>query len=194
VRRAAVLLSLCLAAAAHAEDVRVEPRLLVKQHHLFASLGPTWLDRDDYYASPGLALSLAWYPIESGGVELRFARFFSSLTSSAQEVYDLVGLAPDAHRPVGLAQAGWRQSLTYGKVSVAGAAIHFDVQAAFDAGLLFTDRATAPAFGASVGLLARMTRRIFAQLDLGALASFEQRQRAHAALGFMPMLSMGAEL
>jgi hypothetical protein len=180
--------------AARAEDVRVEPRLFVKDHHFFASLGPTWLERDDYYVSPGVALSLAWYPVESGAVEVRYARFFSSLSSSAQEVYNLVGLMPDAHRPVGLLLGGWRQSLTYGKVSLAGAAIHFDVQAAFDGGLLFTDRATAPAFGASIGVVARVTRRIFAQLDLGALASFEQRQYARAALGFLPVLSMGAEL
>jgi hypothetical protein len=69
VRRAVFAVAFCLAAAARAEDVRVEPRLLVKEHHLFASLGPTWLDRDDYYVSPGLALSLAWYPVESGAVE-----------------------------------------------------------------------------------------------------------------------------
>jgi hypothetical protein len=193
-KRAAFALAVLIASAARAEDVRVEPRLLVKEHHLFASLGPTWLDRDDYYVSPGIALSFAWYPTESGAVEFRFARFFSSLSSSAQEVYDLVGLAPDAHRPIGLALGGWRQSLTYGKVSIAGAAIHFDVQAAFDGGLLFTDRATAPAFGASIGVLARLSRRIFAQLDLGALASFEQRQYGHSAFGFLPVFSMGAEL
>jgi hypothetical protein len=77
---------------------------------------------------------------------------------------------------------------------VAGTAVHFDVQAALDAGLLFTDRATAPALGASIGVLARLSRRIFAQLDVGALASFEQRQYGHSSLGLFPVLSVGAEL
>jgi hypothetical protein len=35
---------------------------------------------------------------------------------------------------------------------------------------------------------------MFAQLDVGLLLSLEQRQRSGAALGLLPVLSLGAEL
>lgn len=180
--------------AASAQEVRVERRLLVKEKHFFASLGATWFDRSDYFVSPGAALSVAYYPIESGGPEVRYLRLFSRLSGSAQTVYDLIGLTPDAQRPVALALAGWRQSLTYGKIAIAGAALHFDVQGALHAGALFTDRATAPAVAGSLGLLLRVSPRVFAQLDLGIAATFEQRVFSGAAAGFLPVLSVGAEL
>lgn len=191
-RLLALLLTCALGASA--EEVRVERRLLVKENHLFASLGAAWFDRSDYFVSPGAALSIAYYPIESGGVEIRYLQLFSSLSGSAQTVYNLFQLSPDAQRPVALALAGWRQSLTYGKVAVAGAALHFDVQAALHAGALLTDRATAPAVAASVGVLMRVSRHVFGQLDLGLATTFEQRSFSGAAVGFLPVLSVGAEL
>ena len=190
------LLALLLACAlgASAQEVRVERRLLVKEKHLFASLGATWFDRSDYFVSPGAALSVAYYPIESGGPEVRYVKLFSTLSGSARTVYDLFGLSPDAQRPLALALAGWRQSLTYGKVAVAGTAIHFDVQGALHVGALFTDRATAPAVSGSLGVLVRVSPRVFAQLDLGIAATFEERVFSGAAAGFLPVLSVGAEL
>jgi len=125
---------------------------------------------------------------------VRFVRLFSSLSGSARTVYDLFRMSPDTQRPVAMALAGWRQSLTYGKVAVAGAAVHFDVQAALHAGALLTDRATAPALAGSLGVLVRVSPRIFAQLDLGLAATFEQRVFSGAAAGFLPVLSVGAEL
>jgi len=104
------------------------------------------------------------------------------------------GFVPDARQPQALALLGWRQSLTYGKISLGDSALHFDVQGALHGGGLFTDRGFAPAVGASAGILARLNRWVFAQLDLGLLLSFEQRQRSAAALGFLPVLSLGAEL
>lgn len=183
-----------VAVGASAQEVRVERRLLVKEKHLFASLGPAWLDRSDYYVSPGAALTVAYYPIESGGPEVRFVKLFSSLSGSARAVFDAFGMSPDAQRPLSLALAGWRQSLTYGKVAVAGSAVHFDLQAAFHAGALFTDRSTAPAVAGSVGVLVRVSPRIFAQFDLGIAATFEQRAFSGMAAGFLPVLSIGAEL
>jgi hypothetical protein len=187
------LLVLC-AAAARAEGVRVEPRLFVKQRHFFTSFGGAWLERADYWVNPALSVSAAYYPTESGGVEARLLWFFSSLSDSAQRVSAATGFVPDARKPEALALAGWRQSLTYGKVALAGQAVHFDVQGALHGGGLFTDRGFAPAIGASGGVLARLNRWMFLQLDLGLLLSFDQRQRSGAALGLLPVLSAGAEL
>jgi hypothetical protein len=191
--RLAALLFAC-ALGASAEEVRVERRLLVKEKHLFASLGAAWLDRSDYFVSPGAALSVAYYPIESGGPEVRFVKLFSSLSGSARTVFAAFGMTPDVQRPVSLALVGWRQSLTYGKVAIAGSAVHFDVQAALHGGALFTDQTTAPAVEGSLGVLVRVSPRVFAQFDLGLAATFEQRAFSGAAAGFLPVLSVGAEL
>jgi len=185
---------LLCALGARAQAVRVEPRLFVKQGHWFTSFGGTWLERGDYWLNPGLSLSAAYYPSESGGAEVRAMWFFSSLSDSARQVGAATGFVPDARKPEVLALAGWRQSLTYGKVALAGEAVHFDLQGALHAGGLFTDRGLAPAVSASTGILARLNRWVFLQLDLGLLLSFEQRQRAGASLGFFPLLSAGAEL
>jgi len=185
---------LLCATGARAQAVRVEPRLFVKQGHFFTSIGGAWLERGDYWRSPGLALSAAYYPTESGGAEARLVWLFSSLSGSAQEITAATGFVPEAHKPEGLALAGWRQSLTYGKVALAGEALHFDLQGALHGGGLFTDRGFAPAASASAGILARLNRWVFLQLDLGLLLSFEQRQSSGASLGFLPVLSAGAEL
>ena len=191
--RTFALVLLC-AVAARAEGVRVEPRLLVKQGHFFTSVGAAWLERGDYWLNPGVSFSAAYYPSESGGIETRVLWFFSSLSGSAQRVSTTTGFVPDARQPQALALLGWRQSLTYGTVALAGAAMRFDVQGALHCGGMFTDRGVAPAAGASVGVVARLNRWMFAQLDVGLLLSLEQRQRSGAALGLLPMLSLGAEL
>lgn len=188
------LLVLLCAFGALAQPVRVEPRLFVKQGHFFTSFGGAWLERGDYWLNPGLSFSAAYYPTESGGAEARVLWFFPSLSGSAQQVGAATGFVPDARKPEALLLAGWRQSLTYGKVVLAGEAVHFDLQGALHGGGLFTDRGLAPAVNASAGILARLNRWVFLQLDLGLLLSFEQRQRSGAALGFLPILSAGAEL
>lgn len=191
--RAAALVLAC-ALAARAEDVRVEPRQFVKQGRFFTSLGATWLERSDYWLSPGLLLSATYYPTERGGPEARLFWFFSSLSDSAQRISTTTGFLPDARQPNALALIGWRQSLTYGKVAIAGTALHFDVQGAAHAGGLFTDGGLAPAVGASAGIVGRLGSHVFAQFDLGLLLSFEQRQRSSAALGFLPVFSVGVDL
>ena len=191
--KAAALVLVC-ALAARAEDVRVEPRQFVKQGRIFTSLGVTWLERSDYWLSPGLLLSATYYPTEHGGPEARLFWFFSSLSDSAQRISSTTGFVPDARQPEALALIGWRQSLTYGKVAIAGAALHFDVQGAAHAGGLFTDRGLAPAFGVSAGIVGRLGWHVFTQLDLGLLLSFEQRQKSSAALGFLPVFSLGVDL
>ena len=72
--------------------------------------------------------------------------------------------------------------------------LHFDLQGAFHAGALFTDRAVEPALSLAGGALMRFSPRIHAQLDLGIAASYERRTRASIALGFLPLLSLGVEL
>lgn len=189
----AFLLALLLAPAAFAQ-VRVEPRALVKQGHFFFSGGGTWLERHDDYTSPGLTLSASYYLREDDGLEARAAFFVSSLTDAAQEVAKATGLKPDSQMPEVLLLAGWRHSLTYGKVATSAAVIHFDVQSGLYAGTLVTDVKANPALAASLGLTARLGARGFAQLDLMLLISSEQRSSSVIAPGLLPVISFGWSL
>ena len=176
--------------------VRVERRLLRTEGHLFLSLGPAYLARGDYFASPGLVLSATWYLREGGGLELRAAPLFSRLDAAGREVSAETGLVPDAQRPVALVTAGWRQSLGYGKVLPfpGGGVVHFDLQGAAAAGLLRTDRSTAPALAVGPGLLARLGARGVAQLDVQLTLSFEERRYASLSPGILASLTFGGWL
>jgi len=175
--------------------VRVERRLLIKQGHVFATGGLGYLSRGDYYNNPGLFLSGSWYPMEMGGPELKLALFLSSLGAAGIEVFERTGLVPDAHRPVALLAAGWRQTLGYGKVLVGtGALVHFDVQAAAHLGFTFTDRGVSPSPMLGPGLLVRLSPRVHAQLDVPLVVTFEKRSRGLVSLGVLPTLTFGVVL
>lgn len=175
--------------------VRVERRLLLKRGHVFLTGGLTYLARGDYYLNPGLVASGSWYPIESGGLELRLGLFVSTLGSAGSEVFDRTGLVPEAHRPVALTAVGWRQSLGYGKVLVGeDNLVHFDVQLAAHLGFLFTDRGVSPSPMAGPGLLLRLTPNLHAQLDVPVVLMFEQRSQGLLSLGVQPTLTLGVAL
>jgi hypothetical protein len=190
----ALLVAAALIAPAALGQVRVEPRLFVKDHRIFLSGGLTWLERGDYYNSPGAAFSGAYYLREGDALEVRAIVFASWLGSSGDQVVRRTGLVPDAHRPVSLLAAGWRHSLAYGKVALAGSILHFDVQGGADLGTLITDRAVTPAAAGFFGVMARLGDRLYGQLDLGLLGSIESRSSSVPTVGFLPLLTLGAWL
>jgi len=177
------------------EPVRVERRLLLKRGHVFTTGGLGYLSRGDYYTNPGLVASGSWYPVESGGVELKLALFISSLGAAGTEVFERTGLVPDAHRPVAMLAAGWRQTLGYGKVLVGESGlVHFDFQLAGHMGFLVTDRGVSPSPMGGPGVLMRLGPRFHAQLDVPVVLSFEQRSRGLLSLGVLPTLTLGVVL
>jgi hypothetical protein len=188
------LLLLALISSAAAAQTRVEPRVFVKEHHLFVSGGATFLERNDYWTSPGGSFSAVYYPGESNGFELRGAFFASRLDGAAEEVAAATGLRPDAQKPVALLLGGWRHSLTYGKVAIGSGVVHFDVQSGLYAGTLITDAAMNPALSGAAGVVARIGSNLFAQLDLALLLSREQRSTSTITVGALPMLSFGFSL
>jgi hypothetical protein len=190
----ALLLAALITPAALAQQIRVEPRLFVKEHHYFLSGGLTWLERGDYYNSPGAVFSGAYYLRESDALEVRAAMFASWLGSSGSQVVSSTGLVPDSHKPVSLIAAGWRHSIAYGKVALGGTVLHFDVQGGGDLGTLLTDRALTPAACGFFGIVARLRDRLYAQLDLGVIGSLEHRSSSVLAVGFLPVLTLGGWL
>jgi hypothetical protein len=188
-----LLLIATLSPAALAQ-VRVEPRALVKDGHFFLSGGAAWLERHDEYSNPGLTLTAAYYLREDDGLEARAAFFASSLTDSAQEVATATGLKPDAQKPVSLLLAGWRHSLTYGKLALGASVVHFDVQSGLYAGALITDVEATPALSAALGVVARLGVHGFAQLDLALVVSRENRSTTVMAVGVLPTFSLGWSL
>jgi hypothetical protein len=180
--------------APDAARVTVERRLLLKEGHLFALAGPCWLARGDYYDNPGALVQISYFLSESGGPDLRVARFFSSLSAAGEEVFTQTQLKPDAQMPSALIAPGWRLSLAYGKALVGGSAVHFELQAAAHAGVLITDRATTPALSGSAALFVRATDRLFVQLEAALIASVEHRARSSVAGGVLPSLAVGVRL
>jgi hypothetical protein len=189
----ALLAAILIAPAAYGQ-VRVEPRLFVKDRHTFLSGGATWLERGDYYNSPGAAFSGAYYLRETDAVEVRAVLFASWLGDSGEQVVRQTGLVPDAHKPVSLLAVGWRHSLTYGKVALGGSVLHFDVQGGGDLGTLITDRAFTPALCGFFGVVARLGDLLYGQLDLGLVGTLEQRSSQVLTAGFLPMLTLGVRL
>jgi hypothetical protein len=176
--------------------VKVERRRLLKQGHTFLTFGPTYFARGDYYRNPGLSAAASYYPQEWGGLELKLALFFSSLTSAGSEVFERTGFVPDAHKPAFLAAAGWRQSVGYGKALVGSSLthlVHFDLQLAGHLGLTFTDKAANPTLALGPGLLVR-TQTLFLQLDAPLVGSLESRSRGSVSLGVLPTLTLGIQL
>src|SRR5256884_6033852 len=101
------LVAAALIAPSALAQVRVEPRVFVKAHRVFVSGGVTWLERGDYYNSPGAAFSAAYYLGEDDAVELRSASFASWLRASGEQGVRRTALGPDAQKPVSLLTAGW---------------------------------------------------------------------------------------
>ena len=189
-----LLVAALVAPAALAQQVRVEPRLFVKDHHYFLSGGLTWLERGDYYNSPGAVFSGAYYLRENDAVEIRAALFASWLGSSGSQVVDNTGLVPDSHKPLSLIAAGWRHTVTYGKVALGSSVLHFDVQGGGDLGTLLTDRAMTPAACGFFGVVVRLRDHLYGQLDLTVVGSLERRSSSVFAVGFLPVLTLGGWL
>jgi outer membrane beta-barrel protein len=198
------LLALLLAAAGDPPPVLapnpaprtlVQNRMLVKEGNWFFSGNLAYLSRGDFYDSPGLGLAAAYWPRESIGVELRLTQFFSSMTSSASNVFTQTGIKPDAQMPGTRLVAGVRHSLAYGKVSAGESVLHFDFQIAGHLGTLVTDQATTPALDVAASVLARISPRWFLQLDATVEANVESRVRSSGfSLGFLPELAVGVSL
>lgn len=188
----ALLTALASTPGANGAPIRVENRLFAKAERWFVSAGPTYLVRGDYYESPGLTLSAAYYLRENDGLELDVGGFASFLDSGASNVFEQSGLVPDAHRPEAQVMAGWRHSFGFGKVLMGEDSLwHFDVQGVARAGAILTDRGVDPTLTGGAEVLARFSDRYFGSFGFSALLSYEERTGSSVVFGLLPSLAVG---
>ena len=180
-----------------AADVRVQNRLYhnAKAVHLF--VGVDYLERRDYYVSPGVRIGGGYWWTERLGLELQISRFFSRLNDAAREVGRMYGVLPDSRAPSWLVVGGLRAGLGYGKMMVGGlgSAIHFQPQALLQAGLHAHEGNVGPSALGGIGLLVHATDRLFVRLDGAVSLDLEARSAGTvAAFGFLPSLVVGGAL
>jgi hypothetical protein len=178
-------------------DLRVQNRFASNAGTVQVFGGGVYLERRDFYVSPGLGLGGTYYLDEALGLEVQIARFFSSLNQAGQEVQHTYGALPDSRAPTWLFMAGARYALGYGKMMIGGVdqVVHFQPQALVQLGAHVNDGSLGPSGRAGLGLLVHLTPRWFVRLDGALTIDLESRQTGSATvLGFLPSLVAGGRL
>jgi hypothetical protein len=163
--------------------------------HLFG--GVDYLERRDFYISPGIRLGATYYLRESLGIEVQASRYFSTLNQAALQVEHQYGVLPDSRAPGWLCVAGLRYAFGYGKMVLGGVnrAIHFQPQALLQGGLHVEGSTVGPSGIAGFGLLVHATRHAFVRLDGAMTVEREARVTGSTTVvGFLPSLVVGGIL
>ena len=175
-------------------EVRVQNRFTHNLDTLQVFGGVDYLERRDFYVSPGVRLGATYYRWESLGLELQASHYFSSLNQAGQEVQHMLGVVPDSRAPTWLFLAGGRYALGFGKMMIGGLgrAIHFQPQAMAQAGIHFHGGSFGPSGLAGLGLMVNATPRWFFRLDGGMTVEVERRVTGTVTVvGFLPSLVTG---
>ena len=178
-------------------DVRVQSRFAVKAKSAQLFGAAEYLSRGDFYNSPGARVGGAYYPVESIGLELQIAHYWSSLNAEGERIKKVFGLLPDSHAPAWMFLLGGRYSIGYGKLMLGGlgGAIHFEPQAFIHAGMHAHDGDVGPSADAGLGLLVFLTPKLFARIDAAIVYEREDRSAGPVNVwGTVPSLGVGGTL
>jgi len=175
-------------------EVRVQNRYArnLNTFQLFA--GIDYLERRDFYVSPGLRVGGTYYLWESLGLELQVSRYFSHLNQAGVAVEQMLGVVPDSRAPTWLLVGGGRYAFGYGKMLIGSLqhAIHFEPQAFLQAGIHVHDGSVGPSGLGGIGLMVHATPRWFVRLEGGMTLEVERRVTGTVTvLGFLPSLVTG---
>ena len=175
-------------------EVRVQGRYAhnVGTVQLFA--GVDYLERRDFYISPGVRLGATYFAWESLGLEVQLSHYFSQLNKAGLAVEQMLGVVPDSRAPTWLLVAGGRLAFGYGKMMIAGLhrSIHFEPQALVQAGIHVHDGSIGPSGLAGLGLMIHATPRWFFRLEGGVTVEIERRVTGTTTVvGFLPSLVTG---
>jgi hypothetical protein len=180
-----------------AAELRVQNRYAQNARAFQLFGGADFLERRDFYVSPGVRIGGTYFLAESLGLEVQISHFFSRLNQAALQVQQRYGVLPDSRAPGWLAVGGVRYAAGYGKMIVGGVnrAIHFQPQALAQVGLHVNDGTVGPSGLAGLGLLVHATPRWFFRLEAAATLDLERRVTGTATvLGFLPSLVTGGTL
>ena len=86
----------------------MQQRFAVKDGQLRIDAGGEWLARGDYYVSPGVQATAAWWWREQWAAEVSGAWYFSGMNAAARDLRARTGRVPDSRRPQGVARLGLR--------------------------------------------------------------------------------------
>ena len=103
-----------------AAELRVQNRYARNTGTLQVFGGVDYLERRDFYISPGVRLGATYFPWESLGLEMQISHYFSQLNQAGIEVEQMSGVVPDSRAPTWLVLVGGRYSAGYGKMMIGG--------------------------------------------------------------------------
>lgn len=173
------------------DDVRVQRRFAVKAGQLRLDAGGEWLARGDYYVSPGVQTTLAWWWREQWAAELSGGWYFSGMNAAARDLRARTGRVPDSHRPQGVVRLGLRHSAGYGKLLFGSRVIHLEPQLFARLSLLVAEAYPSPGLDVGGGLLVHVLPWLHVRLDVAAFPHLERRTRWTFVTGVVPSLSVG---
>jgi hypothetical protein len=177
--------------------VRIQQRFASKAKLTEIAAGFQYLSRGDFYNSPGVRISAAYYPFESLGLEALVSHYWSSLDATAQEVVTTTGTLPDSNPPGWVGMAGARYSIGYGKIIVGGlgGVLHFEPQAFVHGGIHDNGGEIGPSADIGLGFLVFLMPRLFVRADVPVTLDWEKRyNREVTVFGTSPALSVGGML
>jgi len=175
-----------------APELRIQNRFARNASSLHIFGGLDYLERRDFYVSPGVRLGATYYVTERLGVEVQGTRFFSQLSDAAEQVQRKYGVLPDSRAPGWLLVGGLRYAFGYGKMMMAAIdhPVHFQPQALLQAGMHLHEGSLGPSMLTGVGLLVHVTTRVFVRLDGAVTLEIEERAGGPTTLvGFLPSLA-----
>jgi hypothetical protein len=156
---------------------------LVGMHHV----------RNDFYNSWGGGADIGYYFSEQLGAELRLVFLRSTLSETAIDLKERIGLTPDARPQQLWATAGARFSLGYGKILVFDSfVVHFDPQIVAHGGIARAETRILPTLTTALSLLMHFQWGLQAKIDLAMTYQWETRERGTVfTLGFAPFFGLG---
>lgn len=172
-------------------DVRVQQRFAVKDGQLRIDAGGEWLARGDYYVSPGVQATAAWWWREQWAAEVSGAWYFSGMNAAARDLRARTGRVPDSRRPQGVARLGLRHSAGYGKILFGGRVVHLEPQVFARLSLLVAEAYPSPGLDLGAGLLFHLKPWLHVRFDVAVFPHLERRTRWTFVTGVVPSLSVG---
>ncbi len=148
--------------------------------------------RDDYYDSLGLALSLSYFWNEQNGISFKWMNYWTDLGSEAEPLRKNYGFTPDAAPQHHWLLLGWERSLGYGKILFNGSQIlQFDQLISINTGIATADQRIIPTVLLTFSPTFYLKNLFKIRFDFGFDLQIENRTRGYVlSSGFVPGITI----